>query len=200
MAIWRGNATALVRFLALRSAELDAEEVADLPLDLLDGDDLLFLAPQVGQHFLGEVDAHLAAGEGAEGDHPGERALELADVRLHAAGDQVGDVVGQADALQRGLLLEDRHPGLEVRRLDVGDQPPLEARAQALLDLRDVLGRAVAGDDDLLARLVEVVERVEELLLRALLARDELDVVDQQEVDRAIAARGTPRCGRSGWR
>ena len=51
----------------------------------------------------------------------------------------------------------------------------------------NVFRRAVAREDDLLARLVEVVERVEELFLRALLARDELDVVDQEQVDRAIA-------------
>ena len=48
------------------------------------------------------------------------------------------------------------------------------------------LGGESRGDDDLLPRLVEVVERVEELLLRALLAGDELDVVDQEEVDRAV--------------
>ena len=71
--------------------------------------------------------------------------------------------------------------------LDVGDEPPLEARAQALLDLGNVLRRRVARDDDLLSRLVEVVERVEELFLGPLLARDELDVVDQEQVDRAIA-------------
>ena len=49
------------------------------------------------------------------------------------------------------------------------------------------LGERVARDDDLLARLVEVVEGVEELLLRPLLARDELDVVDQEQIDRAVA-------------
>ena len=48
------------------------------------------------------------------------------------------------------------------------------------------LGGGVGGDDDLLAGLVEVVERVEELLLRALLAGDELDVVDQEEIDGAV--------------
>src|SRR6266545_3972040 len=36
--------------------------------------------------------------------------------------------------------------------------------------------------------LVEVVERVEELLLGALLARDELDIVDQEEIDVAVFA------------
>ena len=47
--------------------------------------------------------------------------------------------------------------------------------------------RAIAAQDDLLLRVVERVERVEELGLRAFLARDELDVVDQQHVDAAIA-------------
>src|SRR5262249_59468792 len=54
-------------------------------------------------------------------------------------------------------------------------------------DLGYVLGRGVARHDDLLARFVEVVEGVEELFLRPLLAGDELDIVDQQEIDRPIA-------------
>jgi hypothetical protein len=37
-----------------------------------------------------------------------------------------------------------------------------------------------------MAGFVEVVERVEELLLRALLAGDELDVIDQEEIDGAV--------------
>ena len=40
---------------------------------------------------------------------------------------------------------------------------------------------------DLLLRVVERVERVEKLVLRAFLAGEELDVVDEQHVDRAIA-------------
>ncbi len=49
------------------------------------------------------------------------------------------------------------------------------------------MGRTVAADDDLLLRVVQRVEGVEELVLRAFLARDELDVVDEQHVDAAIA-------------
>ena len=41
---------------------------------------------------------------------------------------------------------------------------------------------------DLAVGLVEVVEGVEELLLGLLLALDELDVVDEQHVDVAVAA------------
>ena len=49
------------------------------------------------------------------------------------------------------------------------------------------MGRTVAADDDLLLRVVQRVEGVEELVLRAFLARHELDVVDEQHVDAAIA-------------
>ena len=46
--------------------------------------------------------------------------------------------------------------------------------------------RGVAADDDLLRRVEQRVERVEELGLRAFLAADELDVVDEQHVDVAV--------------
>src|SRR5579863_5611417 len=45
-----------------------------------------------------------------------------------------------------------------------------------------LLGRTVAGDHDLLHRLVQRIEGMEELFLRALFLRQELDVVDQQHI------------------
>ena len=116
------------------------------------------------------------------------------------AGDVDGDVVGQRDGLGLGLLAQNGDLGLEVGRLDVGDQAPLEARAQPLLEGRDFVRRGVAADDDLLGRVEERVEGVEELGLRALLAADELDVVDQQHVDVRDSARGSRGCARSGAR
>ena len=44
-------------------------------------------------------------------------------------------------------------------------------------------------EHDLLVRVVKRVERVEELVLRAVLVRQELDVVDQQHVRRGPVAR-----------
>ncbi len=61
------------------------------------------------------------------------------------------------------------------------------ARAQPFLERRDVPRRTVAGDHDLFLRLVQGVERVEKLLLRPLLAGQELDVVDEEKIDVAIA-------------
>ena len=47
-------------------------------------------------------------------------------------------------------------------------------------------GGAVARDHDLLLVIVEFVEGVEELFLGAFLAGQDLDVVDQQHVGRAV--------------
>src|SRR5438046_10037732 len=44
---------------------------------------------------------------------------------------------------------------------------------------------ALAGD--LFSRLVEVVEGMEECLVRPLLSGDELNIIDQQEIDRPVA-------------
>ena len=65
---------------------------------------------------------------------------------------------------------------------DVGHHAPLEAAHQPGLEARDLLGRPVGGQDDLLVALVERVERVEELLLRHFLAFQEMHVVHQEEV------------------
>ena len=50
------------------------------------------------------------------------------------------------------------------------------------------LGKPVGGEDELTSPLIEGVEGVEELLLGVLLALQELDVVDEQDVEVAVAA------------
>ncbi len=112
-----------------------------------------------------------------------EGAFELADVGADVGGDEEGDVGGENGVFELCLLLKDGDLGLEVRRLDVGDEAPLEAGAEAVFEVRQLLRRPVRRDDDLLHRLVERIEGVEELFLGALFAGEELDVVDQEDVD-----------------
>ena len=96
------------------------------------------------------------------------------------------DLVGHLEPLGLRLLAEDRDARLEVGRLHVGDEAPLEAAAHAVLEAGEVLRRHVARDHDLLVVVVQGVEGVEERLLRLRLALQELDVVDQQDVDVAV--------------
>ncbi len=67
-------------------------------------------------------------------------------------------------------------------------KPPAEARDQALLDPGDLLGIRVAGDHHLLMRFDQSIEQIEELLLRARLVAEELDIVDEQEIERPVVA------------
>src|SRR2546427_7565468 len=85
------------------------------------------------------------------------------------------------------FFLQDGDFGLEIRRSNICNKPPLEPRSQALFDGRNVLRQAVGRDHDLFLLLVERVECMEELLLRALLAGNELDVVHQEHVHRVKA-------------
>ena len=129
---------------------------------------------------LGQRDGLLVeVGEGADA---GQRALELPDVVLDVGRDELQDVVGHVLVLAEGLRAEDGQAGLEVGRVDLGDQAGEEAAAQAVLEGLDGLGRPVGGQDDLLGGALEVVVGVEELLLEALFALHELDVVDEEDV------------------
>ena len=94
--------------------------------------------------------------------------------------------LGDLEALPLDLLAQDGDARLEVGPADVDDDALAEARAQPLLQFLQLARRPVAGDHDLLAGLVERVERVEELDLRLLLLDEELDVVDEQHVVLAV--------------
>ena len=122
------------------------------------------------------------AGEARVGDHAAQRALELAHVGADALGDEERHFLRQLDADGLRLGHEDRHAGLELRRLDRHRESPAEARFEPLLQALDLLRVAVAGQDHLVLAFEQLVEGVEELLLRALLAGEELDVVDQQRI------------------
>ncbi len=69
--------------------------------------------------------------------------------------------------------------------MQVDDKTALQAALDAVFQILDLSRRAVSGNDDLLVLVDQRVERVEEFFLGAVLAGDELHVVDHQHVDRA---------------
>ena len=82
------------------------------------------------------------------------------------------------------LLLQDAEPQFIIRRMQVDDEAALQPALDPILQLLDLARRAVGGDDDLLVLVDQRVEGVKELLLRGILAGDELHIVDHQHVDR----------------
>ena len=128
------------------------------------------------------LEGQLLAGQRGVGGHADQRAFQAADVGANAVGQEIHDFLRQRHAHDLRLLLQNGQAHLDVRRLQVGDQPPLEARDQPVFQVLNLAGRPVAGQHDLLVRLVQRVEGVEELLLNPLLAGQKLDVVNQQHV------------------
>src|SRR5699024_10608624 len=102
------------------------------------------------------------------------------------AGDEVYDLVGDVQPENLRLPLDNRDPRLDIGRGDVRQQPRFKPGFQPVGDDLDVFGRTVGGDDDLLVVLVEVVKCMEELFLGRILAREELDIVDQEVVGAAV--------------
>src|SRR5437764_119246 len=115
-----------------------------------------------------------------------QRALQLADVSLDFVCDEAEHLFRDQAHVVAELGVKDGEASLEVRRLDISDKTPFESRTQPVLERRDLLGRAVGRDDDLLVDLVKRIEGMEELFLGPVLAGEELNVVDQQHVDRAV--------------
>ena len=151
-----------------------------------------FLCAVVGdevlENHLGQRHVHGLAVQAGEGRDADEGAFEFADVAGDLGSDVLQCVVRGGEAFAEGLLPEDGDAGFQFRRLDVRQQAPLEAGLHPVLESCQQLGRLVRGDDHLLVVVVQGVERVEELLQRPVLAGQELDVVDQQDVD--VAVRG----------
>ncbi len=74
---------------------------------------------------------------------------------------------------------------VELGRADVRHQPGAEPAREPRLEALERMRRAVGGDHQPFARRHELVDRVEEFLLRRILAADELEIVDHQQVDAA---------------
>ena len=145
----------------------------------IDGEDVL-------QRLLRERQRDGPVLDGGIGADPIESPLELADVRLDLARDEQRNVRGKLHAESAGLLAQDRDLRFEVGRLDVRHEPPREPRHEPFLQRADLLRLAVARQDDVSPGLVKRVEGMEELLLGPLLARQELDVVDEEQVDAPV--------------
>ena len=82
-------------------------------------------------------------------------------------------------------LQHDGDAHFEFRRLDRHGQAPAEAGDEALLDAGDFLGIRVAGDDDLLVRLDQRVEEIEEFFLgAALVAKNWISSISSRSSER----------------
>ena len=129
----------------------------------------------------------LLAAERGERSHAHERAFEPADVGPDAVGEEIENLVAQLDLQGARFLAQDGHARFDIGRLQFRGQAPFETRNEPMLEIGDLRGGPIAREHDLFMAVEERVEGVEEFLLRTLLAAEELDVVDQEQIGLAIA-------------
>src|SRR4051812_38263749 len=104
-----------------------------------------------------------------------QRTFKFTYIGANIRSYEQSNVCGKRDPLLLALLLQDRNLGLEIRRLNVCDQSPLKSAAQTIFDLGKFFRRPVTRNHNLLHRLVQRVESMEELFLSAFLLRQELN-------------------------
>src|SRR6476661_191336 len=152
-------------------------------LDLVDrgqrlgrGHAILARADPVAQGLAGQLDGHFLVLERGEQQQLDDAPLQLPHVGAHVLGNEPQHVVrdGELEMVLLLLLPENGDAVLEVGLADVGHHAPLEPAHQPGLEARDLLGRPVGGEHDLLVALVQRVKRMEELLLRHFLAFEEM--------------------------
>ncbi len=117
----------------------------------------------------------------------GDCAFQFTGVRLNLGCDVTDHITGHLHATERGLFLHDRHARFIAGHVDACNQSPVEARDQSFLELGDLVGGRVTGKNNLLVRLVKRVERMKELFLCTFAVSQEVNVIDDEHVDMAIA-------------
>ena len=160
----------------------NVEVVGHRALDELNGNLPCSAAHILVNHLLGEVDGDLAVVDGRlreDGDHG---ALQLANVGRDAQGQVFGDILREFDALVLQFLVENGDAGLEVRGGQLGHETPFQTVEYAGVEAGDVGWRFIRCDDDLFLSLLQIVEDVEESLLRLLLFCQKLDVIDDEHI------------------
>src|SRR5208337_1640948 len=119
------------------------------------------------------LQVQLSAGKRCVGGKPDQRAFQFADIAADVRRDKQSNVGWKDHGVRLSLLLKDSDFRLQVRRLDIRDEPPLKAAAQTVFNFRQLLWRTIAGNHDLAHAFVQCVEGVEELFLRALFVDQE---------------------------
>ncbi len=142
---------------------------------------------RVAEGRLGQIQIDPAVLQHAHSLDLGDGPFQLARVVLDLGGDVAEHVFGQRQAAHARLFLKDGDAGFVARLFDPRDQAPVEPAHQPFLQFGDFAGGAVGREDDLLVLLIERVERVKKFFLRAIAAGQEMDVVDHQQIDVAIA-------------
>ena len=114
--------------------------------------------------------------------------FKLPDICVDLAGDVAGDLLADVQSAKVRLFLDYCNAGLVARRVNSGDEAPVEPAYKPFFKRWYFAWRAVGAENYLFAVAIKRVERVEKLFLALLAFAEELDIVDYNGIDRAKSA------------
>ena len=135
-----------------------------------------------GKHGACRIDGDFGTVDKAVSAELFDDAFKLTNVAFYVFTKEAEDFIGKVDVHELSLAFEDGNAELGIRRLDVDDKTAFETALDSFLEMLDILGRTVGGQNDLLTGVVKRVEGVEEFFLCGDLAGDELNIVDEEHI------------------
>ncbi len=158
-------------------------------LNEVDGDRLAaFFLKDFAQLILDDIQGDGLAGKRGDGGDAHEGTFESANIASDTFGEKAADVIRKFHSKDAFLFAKDGLAGFHIRRLKIRCEAPFEPGHQSLFEPLDLARWPITTQDDLLSVSVKCVEGVEELLLYAFFAGEELDIVDEEHIHQTIFA------------
>src|SRR5438309_10644184 len=132
--------------------------------------------------FLGQ----LLAAERSKGGDAHQRALKPAHVAANARCEELVNVIMQFDLQGARFFPQNGEAGLDVGRLQLRGQAPLETRNQTVFEIGDLRGRTIAREHNLFVTVEEGIEGVKKFLLRSFFPGEKLNIIYQEQICLAV--------------
>ena len=154
--------------------------------DITDSRLMRLYSHDMAHHFLREGKVNLFVSKRRMGEKRRQDPLQVTYRVLYILRNEINDLIRQSNAVAAHLVKQDILAQLIVRACYLRRQTILETCKQAFLDILEFHRSTVASEDELFAQLLEMVEDMEERVLRALEPRKILDVIHDKHIHRLI--------------
>lgn len=159
----------------------DVEIVADCLLDLVYGQVALDFPDQILGDLGDQIHGYGLVGKGRVGDQRDKGSLQFTEIGRYLVGEIFQHIIGDVDSFAKTPVLQHREPRHERRTLELDGKSPFKTAQKPLLEILQVRRSTVRGEYQLFAVFMEMVEDIEEGVLRGR-TNHVLDVIDDEDI------------------
>ena len=137
-------------------------------------------------HLLCQRKVYLPIGQRRVCQERCKNAFQVSNRLAYVHRNEIHDLVREHDAVTTHLTEQNILTQQIVRTSDLCRQTPFETGQQTLLDVLELHRRTITSQDQLLTALLQVVEDMEERILRTFQSCEILDIIDDEHIHRLI--------------